>query len=105
MSKRVSGKWYGQAMFELALQGKALDGCERGLEQLIELTRDESVMAWLENPKLPFEAKERLLREGLGEAHPFVFNLALLLVAKDGLRLAGEIGSQYRSLLDAHRGI
>jgi len=105
MAKRVSGKWYGQAMFELALKGKDLEGCRKSLDQLTDLTQDESLMAWLENPKLPFEAKERLLKEGLGEVHPFVLNLALLLVNKDSLRLAGEIGSQYRLLLDAHRGI
>jgi F-type H+-transporting ATPase subunit delta len=105
MSKRVSGKWYGQAIFELALKGKDLDACQKGLDQLTDLTQDESLMAWLENPKLPFEAKERLLKEVLGEVHPFMLNLALLLVNKDNLRLAGEISSQYRLLLDAHRGI
>ncbi len=105
MAKRVSGKWYGQAIFELALKSKELEGCQEGLDQLTELTQDESLMAWLENPKLPFEAKERLLKERLGEVHPFVLNLALLLVSKDSLRLVSEIGRQYRFLLDAHRGI
>jgi F-type H+-transporting ATPase subunit delta len=105
MPKRVSGKWYGQAIFELALEGKGLESCQKGLDQLTELTQDEPLMAWLENPKLPFEAKERLLKEGLGEVHPFIFNLALLLVSKDSLRLASDIGSQYRLLFDAHRGL
>ena len=105
MAKRVSGKWYGQAIFELALEKKALESCQKGLDQLAELTRDESLMALCENPKLPFEAKERLLKEGLGEVHPFVLNLALLLVSKDNLRLAGDISRQYRLLFDAYRGI
>ena len=59
----------------------------------------------LKIPKLPFEAKEDLLKEGLGEVHPFVFNLALLLVSKDVLRLAGDISSDYQLLFDAYRGI
>ena len=105
MPKRVSGKWYAQAIFELALEKKELEGCQKGLDQLAELTRDESLMALLENPKLPFEAKEHLLREKLGEGHPFVFNLALLLVSKDGLRLAGDIDHHFRLLFDAYRGI
>ncbi len=105
MAKRVSGRWYGQAIFELALEKKEAEGFQNGLDQLMELTRDESLMALLENPKLPFEAKERLLKEGLGEIHPLVVNLALLLVTKDDLRLAGDIGSHFQLLFDAYRGI
>jgi F-type H+-transporting ATPase subunit delta len=105
MPKRVSGKWYAQAIFELAREKKAIETCQQGLEKLAELTRDESLMALLENPKLPFEAKGDLLREGLGEIEPYVFNLALLLVGKDALRLAGDISGSYLLLFDAYRGI
>ena len=105
MPKRVSGKWYAQAIFELALEKNSLEICQKGLERIAELTQAESLMALLENPKLPFEAKESLLKEGLGEVHRFILNIALLLVSKDGLRLAGDISHQYRLLFDAHRGI
>ncbi len=105
MPKRVSGKWYAQAIFELALEKNALESCQQGMERLAELTRDESLMAFLENPKLPSEAKETLLKEALGEIDPYVFNLALLLVGKDVLRLADDITSEYRLLFDAYRGI
>jgi F-type H+-transporting ATPase subunit delta len=105
MAKRVSGKWYAQAIFEIALEKKQPEVFQKGLDQLTELTRDESLMALLENPKLPFEAKERLLKEGLGEIHPLVVSLALLLVNKNGLRLAGDIDSHFQLLFDAYRGI
>jgi F-type H+-transporting ATPase subunit delta len=105
MPKRVSGKWYAQAIFELALEKKEPERFQKGLDQLTELTQEESLMALLENPKLPFEAKERLLQEGLGEGHPFVLNLGLLLISKDNLGLAEDISNQYRLLFDAHRGI
>jgi F-type H+-transporting ATPase subunit delta len=105
MPKRASGKWYAQAMFELALQEKQLESCQQGLEKIAELIQDESMLALLEYPKLPFEAKETLLRERLGAVHPFVLNLVLLLVSKEGLRLAGDISHHYRLLLDAQRGI
>jgi F-type H+-transporting ATPase subunit delta len=105
MPKRVSGKWYAQAIFDLALEKKELENCQRGLDRLAELSQEESLMALLENPKIPFEAKEHLLREGWEEGHPFVFNLALLLVSKDGLRLAGDIDTHYRLLFDAYQGI
>ena len=105
MPKRVSGKWYAQAIFEIALEKKELESCQKNLNQLTELTRDESLMALLENPKLPFEAKEHLLKERLGEGFPFVFSLVLLLVTKDGLRLAEDIDNHFRLLFDAYRGI
>ena len=105
MPKRVSGKWYAQAMFEIALEKKAIDSCRQGMERLAELTQDESLMAFLENPKLPSEAKETLLKEALGEIDPYVFNLVLLLASKDVLRLAGDITSEYRLWFDAYRGI
>src|SRR4030067_2543221 len=105
MPKRVSGKWYAQAIFELALESKDLERCQKGLENTAELAQDESLMALLENPKLLFEAKESLLRERLGEVHPFILNLALLLVSKDVLRLGGDISRHYRLFFDAYRGI
>ena len=105
MPRRVSGKWYAQAVFEIGLEKKALESFQEGMEKLAQLTRDETLMALFENPKLPFEAKTSLMKEGLGEVHPFVSNLALLLVSKDALRLAGEISRDYQVLLDASRGI
>ena len=105
MPKRVSGKWYAQAIFETAFEKKALERCQQCLEKLAELTRVELLMALLENPKLPFEAKEAVLKEGLGEVHPYVFNLALLLVSKHELRIADDLSKQYQLLWDAHRGI
>jgi F-type H+-transporting ATPase subunit delta len=105
MPRKVSGKWYAQAMFELALEKNELESCWKGLQQISQFTADESFMALLENPKVPFEAKERLLQEKLVGLHPFIITLALLLVSKDGLRLAGDIASQYQLLFDAHRGI
>lgn len=105
MPKRASGKWYGQAIFELALERKALEDCLGGLERIVELSRDDLLLALLENPKVPFEAKDNLLREKLQALHPLTVNLALLLVHKEDLRLAEDILKHYRLLLDGHRGI
>ncbi len=105
MPKRASGKWYAQAIFDLALQKGVLEDCQAGLEKMAELSRDESFMILIENPKLPFEAKESLLKEKLAEVHPFILNLARLLANKEAFRLAGDILDQYRLLYDSHRGI
>ncbi len=105
MPKRASGKWYAQAMFELAREKGVLEDCQKGLQKIAELSKDEMSVALLENPKLAFEAKEHLVKERLGDVHLYIYNLALLLVHKDAIRLGRDIWDHYRLLFDAHRGI
>jgi F-type H+-transporting ATPase subunit delta len=62
-------------------------------------------MAFLQSPRLPFDAKKELLQKQLGKINPLAFNLALLLANKGFFRLSGDIFRQYNDLLDAHRGI
>ena len=105
MPRISSGKRYAQAAFELGLERNGLDGWQSDLRRIASLTSDEEVMAFLENPRLPFAAKSSLLQKGLGGVNPLAFNLALLLASKGRFRLAGDISQQYDELLDAHRGI
>ena len=105
MPKITSGKRYAQAAFEIALERNELESWQEGLGKIADLTTDEELMALLENPRLPFDAKKSLLEKRLGEINPLAFNLALLLVSKGILRRGGDIYQQYNSLLDFHRGI
>jgi len=105
MPKRESGKWYAQALFELAFQKDRLERCQEGLGRLAELTRDEALMEWFENPSFSVEAKGHAVQEGLGEVDPLVLNLAFVLISKDSLRLAGDLFYHYLLLSDARRGI
>jgi F-type H+-transporting ATPase subunit delta len=105
MPKINSGKRYAQAAFELALERNELESWQKGLEKIAELTKNEELMALLQNPRLPFDAKKSLSQKHLGEINPLAFNLALLLVIKGLLRLGQQISQQYISLLDVHRGI
>ncbi len=105
MPKITSGKRYAQAAFELALEKNELESWQEGLEKIADLTKDEELMALLQNPRLSFDAKKSLLQKRLGEINPLVFNLTLLLVSKGILRRGGDILHQYNALLDAHRGI
>ena len=105
MPRISSGKRYAQAAFELALERNELEGWQEGLKKISSLTTNEDLMAFLQSPRLPFDAKKELLRKQLGEIHPLVFNLILLLVKKGSLRLVGNILQEYLALLDAHRGV
>jgi len=105
MPKITSGKRYARAAFELALERNELESWQEGLGKIAELTANLDLMALLQNPRLPFDAKKDLLQKQLGEIHPLVFNLAVLLVSKGILSRSGDIFQQYKNLLDAHRGV
>jgi F-type H+-transporting ATPase subunit delta len=105
MARVTSGKRYAQAAFKLALERGELDSWQASLRKIADITTGEKLMALLENPKLPFDAKKALLEELLGKINPLALNLAYLLVHKDRLGIAGDISQQYDRLLDTDRGI
>lgn len=105
MARLSSGKRYAQAAFKLALEKAELDSWQVSLRKIAEVSTDGKLVALLENPKLPFEAKKALLAERLGKINPLALNLAYLLVHKGRLSIAGDISLQYDRLLDIHYGI
>ena len=103
---RISpGKRYAQAAFELALEGNELESWQESLKKIADSTASEELMALLESPRVPFDAKKELLQKQLDKISPFAFNLALLLVQKGSLSLSRDILRQFTALLDAHRGV
>jgi F-type H+-transporting ATPase subunit delta len=69
------------------------------------LSGDTTVMALLEDPRVPFEAKAKILSGQLGDIEPLALNLVYLLVARGRLGMLGDIADEYRLLLDSYRGI
>jgi len=59
----------------------------------------------LENPKLPFQEKAKVLAERLGDINQLALNLIYLLVSKGRLNMMGEVADEYQRLLDNYRGI
>jgi F-type H+-transporting ATPase subunit delta len=105
MPRISSGKRYARAAFELATEKNELEVWHEDLKKMADLAIDQRVMALLQDPRIPFDAKKSLLQKGLGEIHPLVFNLAILLVSKGILSRSHDISQQYNNLLDAHRGV
>lgn len=100
-----TGKRYAQAAFGLALERGKLESWRSGLNQVAGVMADGKLMSFLENPRLPFEAKITILKERLGELDPLVLNLTYLLMSRGRLRILGGIVKQYERLLDVHRSI
>lgn len=105
MPRISSAKRYAQASFELALERGELESWQKGLEKISELTKKEELISFLQNPRIPFETKKRVLEFQLGEILPLTLNLGLLLVHKGLLRMAPRILQQFTLLVDAHHGI
>jgi F-type H+-transporting ATPase subunit delta len=105
MPRIGSGKRYAQAVFELALERNELEVWQAGLRKMADLTTDQELMALLQNPRIPFDAKKDLLKNRLGDPHPLVMNLAVLLVTKGILYRSRDISQKYNDLLDIHRGV
>jgi len=105
MPRISSGKRYARAAFELALGKNELEVWQEGLKKMAILATDQELMALLQDPRIPFDAKKNLLQKQLGEIHHLALNLAALLVSKGIFSRSPDIFQQYNNLLDAHRGV
>jgi len=105
VARKLYAKRYAQAVFDIALGESGLDRWQFDLRQIASLGDDSAVIAFLENPKLDFGTKARLLSEQLADINPLALNLVYLLLTKGRLSIVGAIADEYRRLLDSYHGI
>lgn len=105
MAKRAYAKRYSQAVFEIAHETGELDRWQSDLDKIASLGQDTEITTVMENPRVHFREKSRLLCEWLGDISSLALNLVYMLVLKGRLSIAAEIASGYRRLLDSYRGI
>jgi F-type H+-transporting ATPase subunit delta len=92
-------------VFKIAVERNELDRWQSDLRKIATVGEDETFIALLENPKVHFEDKARLLSEWLGDINPLALNLVYLLLTRGRLSMVGDIADEYQRLLDSHRGI
>lgn len=102
---RASVRRHAQAAFQIALEREELDVWRGDLEMISEAVRDPIVLAFLENPRVHFSEKMKILNQYLEGINPLAMNLALLLVARGRLGLVEGLVVEYNRLVDEHRGI
>ncbi len=105
MRATISAKRYAQAIFEIAQEEKQLEEWRFSLRKIAEVMQDSETVTLLENPKLPFSLKKKLLEERLTGVNPLSLNLACLLVMKGKFKIADSIATEYERLVDAYYGI
>jgi len=105
VARRVKARRYAQAVFAIALEGKGLDRWQSDLKKMAVIAGDELLVTSLQNPKINFDIKARLLSEQLAGVNPLALNLILLLVTRGRLDMLGDIAEEYQRLLDSYRDI
>lgn len=105
MSGRASARRYARAVFEIALESDELERWQADLEKIVQAIAEPEIKAFLENPRVPFEEKKRLLAEELQDCHPLSLNLVYLLFSREIVDIVREIRDEYRRLLNGYQGI
>jgi F-type H+-transporting ATPase subunit delta len=104
MPKRVSGRRYAEAIFELALQEDQVEQWATELELVGQVLQDEDFSGFLKHADVPVDQKIKSIDSVLAQVHPLVRNMAKLLVSKGLVDLAGELQEAYAGLWDKHAG-
>ena len=104
MAKRVSGKRYAQAIFQLAVQQDQVDQWAVDLESISQVLQDEEFSSFLEHAQVPLSEKNRSIETVFPDTNPLVRNLVALLISRGSAKLIRDVHLSYSQLLDEYRG-
>jgi F-type H+-transporting ATPase subunit delta len=104
LAKRVSGKRYAQAIFQLAVQQDQVDQWAGDLDSISQVLLDEEFSAFLEHAKVPLSEKNRSIEAVFPDINPLVKNLVALLISRGSTRLIRDVHLSYSQLVDEYRG-
>jgi F-type H+-transporting ATPase subunit delta len=101
----AAARRHARAAFQIALERNELDIWRGDLERLSKAVEDPLLFAFLENPKVHFESKAKVLRQGLAGVNPMVINLVLLLVSRGRLNIINDVAQDFERMVDEKKGI
>jgi len=105
MVKGSLARRYAQAVFLIAKEKGDYDAWQRDLDAIAQLGADAAVLRFMEDPRVSFEEKTKLLEQALAGRSALALNLVRLLVTRGRLALAGETAAQFRRLVNELRGV
>jgi F-type H+-transporting ATPase subunit delta len=105
VSITTSSKRYAQAVFQIAKGQNTLDEWKADLNKIADLMQNPEFASAIDNPKLPFELKAKLVEEMLGKVKTLAVNLAYLLIVKNKFKNAEQIAKEFDQLLNEHHGV
>lgn len=101
----AAARRYAQAVFQLAIEKNEIDRWKADLDAISGLVKNPDLRSILENPKIPIEEKQRVIRKLLPDLAPLAVNLASLLIVKGRLAVTDQIAAEYQLMVDAHHGL
>jgi F-type H+-transporting ATPase subunit delta len=104
MPKRVSGKRYAQALFELAVEQNQLEQWAEELQFTDQVLQDEEFLAFLQHAEVPLERKINAIDIVLQDVNALIKNLVYLLITRNAVALIHDVQTGYRQMLDEHQG-
>ena len=104
MAKRVSGKRYAEAIFQLAVQQDRVDQWGTELESISQVLQDEEFSSFLAHAQVPLPEKNRSIEAVFPDTDPLVRNLVALLISRGSIKLIGDVHLSYSQLVDEYRG-
>lgn len=104
MAKGISARRHAQAVFQIAMEKKNLEAWQADLQRIADALKHPQLVTLLENPKLHFSEKEKVLQNILKGVSPVAMNLVYFLVVKNRLRIVEDLVAEYQRLMNAHYG-
>ena len=104
MPKKVSGKRYGQAIFELAREQGAVEQWGQDVALVAQAFEDAEFGALLKHAGVSADAKRRATEAVLADVQPLVRNMVDLLVARGLVDAIPEACSEYIEMQDQMEG-
>ena len=104
MAQRVSGRRYGQAVFELAQESGVAEQWGQEMNTVAEAFEDPDFSALLKHAGVSAEDKRQAVDAVLSGVSEMVRNMVNLLAARGLVDAVPEACQEYSELLDRHEG-
>ncbi|MFC1945399.1 ATP synthase F1 subunit delta [Chloroflexota bacterium] len=102
---KANARRYAEAVFQIALESGKLDAWLDDLETIRGFTAHAGYLTVMGDPRWPVSAKLQYLDKSVSGLSKEALNLLKLLITKGHTPLSKDISSEYRQLLDWHRGV
>ncbi len=105
MLKGPVARRYAEAVFEIGKDNNTVDAWLQDVRLIAEYFTNRQLIFILGEPNIRFERKEAIVRDLLGDKiHPEAMGLALTLVERGLVSLAGRIRDEFELLYNDYRG-
>jgi F-type H+-transporting ATPase subunit delta len=105
MASGAETKSMAKALFEMALKQNDLVNWLKELRLVSDMVKDPSVSVLLQNDRLSFTEKTKVLNDRTGVLNNQILNLISLLLSKGKLFELDDITTEYQRLLDTYHGV